>query len=262
MEVVACSTDSPDIAILRRADDIKFGGDCPVLMPTSELPWNKNPQGWGGRAYVFHVPLEVIDHAANSEAGSPDVCGDVEEATLHMPSRHHFRLRAFERGSSGGAVISPDGRLMGVLAKTQTYGTLTLEDVRTSGFRDLAEELEPHAAPKTQRGGLGAAAMEARDDKGSYSTAASMKDDSLDVDIPLPDEKERDRDADLWSISAASTTIPEKGTTAVIPSAVNLHFRGSSVPVPLSAFLAEGQLHAKVGGVELGLAEKAGGTDK
>jgi hypothetical protein len=202
-------------------------------MPMSDLPWNKNPGGWGGQAYVYHVPLEIIDHATNDEAGTPDILGDVDNVVLHMPSRHHFRLRAFERGSSGGAVISPDGRLMGVLSKTQLYGALTMYGVRAH-TSCRPEQLAPNGSSMS-RGG------ERSDEK---------------------DEKERDRDEDGWSISATSTAIPEKGSTAVIPSSVNLHFHGSALVMPLLNFLQEEQADAKDAKrheVQLQLAAKEGG---
>lgn len=215
VDVIASSTDSPDIAILRRSDGCAFNIVCPALMPISDLPWNNNPSGWGGQAYVYHVPLEIIDQI-NEEAGTPDVVGDVDKVVLHMPSRHHFRLKAFECGSSGGAVISPDGRLMGVLSKTQLYGALTIDGVRAH-TSCRPEQLAPNGSSKS-RGG------EMCDEK---------------------DEKEKDKDEDGWSISATSTAISEKGSTAVIPSSVNLHFHGSALVVSLLDFLQEDQPDAK-----------------
>ena len=236
VDVIACSSDSPDIAILRRSDGGVFDINCPALMPVGDLPWNKNPHGWGGQAYVYHVPLDIIDHATNDEAGTPDVVGDVDHVVIHMPSRHHFRLKSFERGSSGGAVISSDGRLMGVLAKTQLYGTLTMDGVRmhTSGGLE-------RPAPKSSLkpgGGERFAAIERCGET---------------------DEKEGDRHEDGWSISATSTAIPEKGSTAVIPSSVNLHFRGPSLVVPLPNFLQEEPPDANGREVQLALAAKEGG---
>lgn len=219
VEVVVASNDSPDIAILRRSDGRMFDIECPAIMPISDLPWNRDPHGWGGHAYAFHVPLDIIDHASNDEAGTPDVVGDVENVTLHMPTRHHFRLRSFERGSSGGAIISHDGRLMGVIAKTQLYGTLTMEGIRThtcGGFEQLRD-------------------------------CERFVDSNGDIN------------EDGWSISAASTAIPEKGSTAVIPSAVNLHYRGSAIVLSLPAFLQHEHPDAKCD-IHLELAAKEGGT--
>ena len=234
VNVVACSTGSPDIAILQRADGYTFEMKCPALMPIADLPWNKNPDSWGGQAYAYHVPLEIIDNATNDEAGTPDVVGDVDHVVLHLPNRHHFRLRSFERGSSGGAVISPDGRLIGVLAKTQLYGMVTMDGVRSHTYG-------MHERPLDPRGGDRFDVMEA-------SGEAS-------------DEKERDRGEDGWSISATSTAIPEKGSTAVIPSSINLHFRGTSLKMSLPAFLQEQMPEAKgPEEVQLELAEKEGGS--
>ena len=96
---------------------------------------------------------------------------------------------------------------MGILAKTQLYGALTMDGVRTHTY----EQLAPHSSLDPRRG--------------ERSTA-------LETSCGETDEKERDREEDGWSISAASTSIPEKGSTAVIPSTVNLHFCKSTVSLP------------------------------
>lgn len=226
VDVLAHKLSSPDLAVLRRCDNKKFDTPCPELLRPEQLPWNINPRGWLAQAYVFYVPIEVIDHAHNGEGGSPDVCCDVDPGVaLHFPTRHHFRIRGFQRGSSGGAIITSDGQLIGVLSKFQTHGELTLGSVKIHQI--------------TMQGGV-TFAMD------RVPVGERELDDTADA-----------KDAcDVVSISAASSYLPETGSTAVIPSTISLRHLGQVVS--MCDFLDHDLPQAKQGSVEVVLTEKVG----
>ena len=125
---VILSHDDPDIALLRLEGDFVFKDEEMVeLLMENILPWKINPSKWLCPVRLYHCPIEEYLLLSNTLDVDSYECNVSNELEVSQMSKHYVHVSAsLLQGSSGGGLITRDGKLLGILC---TSGTLTIDNL-------------------------------------------------------------------------------------------------------------------------------------
>jgi hypothetical protein len=178
----------PDIAVLQLVDAVFDDEDLVYIIPENELPWKRDPFKWLCTVRLYHCPVEEDMLYVGPDATSTIECNVSDEFAITKKSHHHVHIAtSLLQGSSGGGLITSDGRLLAILS------TITTITISTLAIADRARSLSGGAKLERAIGG-------AKED-----FTAQAKSHSADVEV-----------ADVVSVTTQGRS--SDLTMAVIPS--------------------------------------------
>ena len=133
---VIYSSKKPDLAILRRTDNVQFQSAIPIC-PPQDVPWVTDAENWECRVKCYHCPVDVFRTTDMPLLG----CNVTNYNAIAFHTNHHFAVtEEFLGGSSGGAMIMEGSHhLLGILITTLVTPT-SIDDVEVvegSGNRSI-----------------------------------------------------------------------------------------------------------------------------